>query len=104
MNPDVFRRLPFVALGAGLALCAITCSRSGGGAAEVAPPAPRSLWQVYTASFKDAKYVDLTHTLTPRSPVWKGFSPSTFGPTVNPATSAPYTYASDGFEATQYHL
>ncbi|MEO6714499.1 MAG: hypothetical protein ABIM89_13845, partial [Mycobacteriales bacterium] len=37
-------------------------------------------------------------------PVWPGFGPATFGPTVNPATGKPYTWAADGFEATAYRL
>src|SRR5258708_63778 len=62
------------------------------------------LWQVYQQSFKKAKYVDLTHTITPSIPVWKGFGPSKFGPTVDPATKKPYTYEKDSFEATHYDL
>ena len=62
------------------------------------------LWQVYDRSLKNAKYIDLTHTLTPSIPMWKGFGPSRFGPTINPETRKRYTYAADGFEATQYNL
>ena len=62
------------------------------------------LWQFYDQSLKDAKYIDLTHTVTPSIPVWKGFGRSTFGPTVNPDTGKPYEYAKDGFEATRYTL
>ena len=62
------------------------------------------LWQVYDQAFKGAKYIDLTHTVTPDSPVWHGFAPSKFGPTLNPATGKPYTYKTDGFEATHYDL
>lgn len=62
------------------------------------------LWQVYEQSLKSAKYVDLTHTLTPSIPVWKGFGPSTFGPAVDPQSGLPYNYAKDGFEATRYDL
>ncbi len=62
------------------------------------------LWQVYQQSLKEAKYVDLTHTITPSIPVWAGFGPSTFEPTVNPKTSKPYSYKEDGFEATHYNL
>lgn len=68
------------------------------------PSAETTLWQVYDQTFKKAKYVDLTHTITPSIPVWSGFGPSTFGPTVNPKTGKPYTYKDDGFEATRYHL
>ena len=52
----------------------------------------RDLWQVYENSLKKAKYVDLTHTITPTISVWKGFGPAKFGQTVDPATGKPYTY------------
>ena len=42
------------------------------------------LWQVYQTSLSKAKYVGLTHTITPTIPVWKGFGPSKSAPTVNP--------------------
>lgn len=71
---------------------------------ERAPAAASSLWQVYDDSLKGAKYIDLTHTLTPSIPVWKGFAPAKFGPTVNPQSNQPYTYKKDGFEATHYNL
>ena len=79
------------------------CSR------EASPPAAsldaaRGLWPLYEQSLKSAKYVDLTHSITPGIPVWKGFGPATFGRTVDPATGRPYTYARDGFEATAYRL
>ena len=72
----------------------------------VAAPPERTpgLWSVYNQALKTAKYIDLTHTLTLSIPVWKGFGPAQFGPTVNPVTGQPYQYAKDGFEATQYHL
>src|SRR5438094_2975172 len=62
------------------------------------------LWKTYTSVFKRARYVDLTHTITPNMPVWKGFGPATFGPAINPDTGEPYTYAHDGFEATKYTI
>jgi kynurenine formamidase len=62
------------------------------------------LWKVYDRALSKARYIDLTHTITPRQPVWTGFGPATFRPTVNPATGQPYTYATDGFEATSYVL
>jgi kynurenine formamidase len=64
----------------------------------------RGLWHVYDQTLAHARYIDLTHTITPGMPVWKGFGPATFGPSVDPATGKPYTYAKDGFEATAYHL
>jgi kynurenine formamidase len=66
--------------------------------------AKSGLWQVYDQSLKGAKYIDLTHTLTPSIPVWKGFRPAKFEPTVNPQTNQPYTYKKDGLEATHYNL
>jgi kynurenine formamidase len=72
------------------------------GPADAARPA--GLWSVYDNSLRGAKYIDLTHRLTPQIPVWKGFGPSVFSPTLNPETGDPYTYAKDGFEATSYRL
>ncbi len=63
-----------------------------------------NLWQIYDQALKGAKYIDLTHTLSPSIPVWKGFGPSHFFPTINPETGQPYTYANDGFEASHYDL
>jgi kynurenine formamidase len=63
-----------------------------------------SLWDVYERSLVRAKYVDLTHTVTPSIPVWSGFGRSTFAPAVDPTTGRAFTYAHDGFEATRYDL
>jgi len=65
---------------------------------------PASLWSIYEQSLKGAKYVDLTHRITPSIPVWHGFGPSQFLPTVDPATGRAYTWEKDGFEATHYNL
>lgn len=62
------------------------------------------LWQLYDQHLKNAKYVDLTHTITPSIPVWYGFGRSSFHQTLNPQTGKPYTYKDDGFEATHYDL
>src|ERR1051325_9051806 len=83
-------------LGAVLVLAA--CQR------PAAPAGGPGFWPLYEQSLKGAKYIDLTHTITPSIPVWHGFGPATFGPTLNPATGKPYTYAQDGFAATAYHL
>jgi kynurenine formamidase len=71
---------------------------------EPSEAAAPGLWSVYDRSLAFARYIDLTHTVSPSIPVWKGFGPSTFGPAVNPATGEPYSYAKDGFEATHYDL
>ena len=94
-------RRTFVAamLGAVLvAVCASGASAHGSGGSP-------GLWQVYDNSLKGAKYVDLTHTITPSIPGWAGFGPSTFAPAVDPATGKPYSWSEGlGFEATSYHL
>jgi kynurenine formamidase len=72
---------------------------------NAAQPSPElSLWKVYQQSLKSAKYVDLTHAIAPSIPVWSGFGPSKFLPTIKPKTGKPYTYKEDGFEATHYDL
>jgi len=63
-----------------------------------------SLWDLYESKLKQAKYVDLTHTITPSIPVWSGFGQSKFTPAINPKTNQPYMFAKDGFEATRYEL
>jgi kynurenine formamidase len=64
----------------------------------------RPLWRLYERVLKRARYVDLTHTITPSIPVWPGFGRSTFGPALDPKTGRPFTYSKDGFEATRYSL
>jgi kynurenine formamidase len=76
-------------------------------AVAVAAPAHAArpaLWRLYDKHLQRAKYVDLTHTITPAIPVWSGFGPSTFSPAVIPSSGQPYTYAVNGFEATRYLL
>ena len=62
------------------------------------------LWRVYRQSLAGAKYVDLTHTVNPHIPVWAGFARSTFSPAADPKTGKPWSYKTDGFEATHYDL
>lgn len=76
----------------------------GEGSIQAQPSSQLPLWQVYQQSLQAAKYVDLTHTITPSIPVWAGFESPKFFPTVNPKTGKTYTYQTDGFEATHYDL
>jgi kynurenine formamidase len=69
-----------------------------------ASAASPGLWQLYERSLSRARYIDLTHSITPNMPVWKGFGPAQFGPTVDPKTGKAYTYKKDGFEATAYRI
>jgi kynurenine formamidase len=82
------------------------CQRTGSSGSVVSnvPAEEPGLWSVYFEGLEGAKYIDLTHTLTPHIPVWSGFGPASFGPTVNPETGTSYTYEKDGFEATRYVL
>ena len=77
-----------------------TLKDSMGSSAEAA----HGLWPVYDQLLKGAKYIDLTHTITPSIPVWKGFAASTFGPALNARTGELFQYATEGFEATHYDL
>ena len=83
------------------AAAALTALALAPAAAQAARP---GLWGVYDNVLSKARYIDLTHDITPNMPVWKGFGPATFKPTVDPSTGRPYTYAQDGFEATAYQL
>jgi hypothetical protein len=49
------------------AVLAMMLSQGGNAAAG------EGLWGVYEQALKGAKYVDLTHTITPKIPVWAGF-------------------------------
>jgi kynurenine formamidase len=64
----------------------------------------KGLWRLYDRSLSKARYIDLTHAITPGIPVWRGFGPAQFSPAVDPATGKAYTYAESGFEATAYLL
>ena len=84
-------------LAAAVALAAVLAVAAPARAAT--PP----LWQVYDDALAGARYVDLTHVITPHIPVWAGFGPSAFAPALDPATAQPYRYDQGlGFEATRY--
>jgi kynurenine formamidase len=84
-----------------LAACGPRTSQPAGApGGEEGPP----LWRVYQDALRSAKYVDLTHTITPTVPVWPGFEQPTFAPAADPKTRKPYTWSKDGFEATHYVL
>lgn len=104
--PVVLRRSVLVAALAAIAAGGLMGVPSRGHAED-----DKGLWPVYEQALKGAKYVDLTHTITPNIPVWAGFADSTFAPakagsdTEGFATKGEvYTYAKHGFEATEYSL
>jgi kynurenine formamidase len=83
------------------AAAAFVMAAACGTLAQAAEP---GLWTLWDQTLSRAKYIDLTHTITPNTPVWHGFGPSRFAPAVDPKTGKAYTYAADGFEATHYDL
>ncbi len=50
------------------------------------------------------KFVDLTHSFSPTTPVWSGFGQATFTPAYDPKTRRPYTIKDDGFRTTYYRM
>jgi kynurenine formamidase len=62
-----------------------------------------SLAQAYNI-IASKQFVDLTHSFSPVTPVWKGFGPATFSGAADPKTGQPYTIAKDGFRASFYSM
>jgi len=50
------------------------------------------------------KFVDLTHSFGPETPVWSGFGQAKFTPAFDPKTKKPYTIKEDGFRTTYYDM
>ena len=50
------------------------------------------------------RFVDLTHSFSPDSPVWSGFGQAKFTPAFDPKDKRSYTIAEDGFRATYYDM
>jgi kynurenine formamidase len=100
------RQIRLIASAAAIVLaCAVMLPRESHAADDT------GVWGIYESALKNAKYVDLTHTITPTIPVWSGFADSTFAPAKAGvdiegfATKGEvYTYAKHGFEATEYAL
>jgi kynurenine formamidase len=69
--------------------------------------AANGLWDIWEAAFARARFVSLSHVLTPDAPLWKGFPPGTrFQPGMGRLDDAsPYaelTYEKTGFATTAY--
>lgn len=62
-----------------------------------------SLEQAYKI-ISSKRFVDLTHTFSPSTPVWQGFGQATFSSAADPKTGRPYTIAQDGFRAFFYSM
>jgi kynurenine formamidase len=50
------------------------------------------------------QFVDLTHSFSPVTPVWKGFGQAAFAAAADPGSGRPYTIERDGFRAFFYSL
>lgn len=50
------------------------------------------------------RFVDLTHSFSPETPVWSGFGQAKFSPAADPKTKKPYTLKDDGFRTTFYEF
>ncbi|MGP0090150.1 MAG: cyclase family protein [Xanthobacteraceae bacterium] len=50
------------------------------------------------------RFVDLTHSFSPDTPVWSGFGQAKMTPAADPKTHEPYTIAKDGFHTTFYEM
>jgi len=50
------------------------------------------------------KFVDLTHSFAPDTPVWSGFGQAKMTPAADPKTREPYTIPKDGFRTTFYEM
>jgi kynurenine formamidase len=62
-----------------------------------------SLAQAYR-TIESKRFVDLTHSFSPLTPVWKGFGQATFSLAADPKTGRAYTIAEDGFHAFFYSM
>ena len=50
------------------------------------------------------RFVDLTHSFGPESPVWQGFGQATMSTASDPQTQQPYTIEKNGFRTTFYSM
>ncbi len=50
------------------------------------------------------EFVDLTHSFSPTTPVWKGFGQATMSAASDPKTHLPYTIEKDGFHSIFYSM
>jgi kynurenine formamidase len=50
------------------------------------------------------KFIDLTHSFSPYTPVWSGFGQARMTSMADPKTHEPYTISKDGFRTTFYEM
>jgi kynurenine formamidase len=82
------------------ALCCVTVAI----AALSAPARAQSdLMRAYQV-IAGKRFVDLTHSFGPDTPVWSGFGQAKFTPAYDPKDKRAYTIREDGFRATYYDM
>jgi kynurenine formamidase len=79
------------------------CFILAGAKRPVALAQNQSLAQAYQI-ISSKRFLDLTHSFSPVTPVWKGFGQATFSLAADPETGLPYTIAKDGFRAFFYSM
>src|SRR5215510_1950380 len=71
---DRRRLLKLTSVGLGSALLpTLACSRT----TPTPAATPAGLWDAWDRLFAKARFVSLSHVLTPSAPLWKGFPPGT---------------------------
>lgn len=73
------------------------------GTAVAGSVADHSLADAYRI-ISSKQFVDLTHTFSPLTPVWKGFGEATFSRAADPETGRPYTIEKDHFHTFFYSM
>jgi hypothetical protein len=73
--------LPPLLLALGVIACATNTPPPNAPAIEsptgTGPAAP-GLWSIYDGVLEHAKHIDLTHSISPSTPIWSGFGPAVF--------------------------
>jgi len=96
MNPKpVLRRICLAAAVLGLVVA--------GAVPPATSPQNESLAQAYKI-ISSKQFVDLTHSFSPVTPVWKGFGHATFSGAADPETGQPYIIAKDGFDGSDLEI
>jgi kynurenine formamidase len=99
-------RLPGWMLAAALLGLALAEAAPSVALAQAESPQPAqtgSLAEAYRI-IASKRFVDLTHSFSPVTPVWKGFGPATFSTASDPETGRPYTIQHDGFRVFFYSM
>ncbi|MFN7917344.1 MAG: cyclase family protein [Vicinamibacterales bacterium] len=97
-------------LGSALALgCRPPANAPATSAATPPVPAGGDLWGAWDATFARARYISLSHVLSPDMPLWKGFPAGTRfargrGRLDDRSPETTFTYEQTGFETTDYRF